>query len=256
MVFEFCEGGNLKSNLLKQAAHWKRPAAKMQACLDAARGIVCLHNYNYIHRDIKTENFFVGKKWIVKLGDFGEATSVRSRESSKTKRMTILGTVAYMAPELVNATRFYDQAIDVYALGTTFWEIWTGKDPYDNMTQFEIYEQVRSGKTLDFPQDAEVPQEMKALMTAMWHSEPAQRPRSKEVVEALERMQRSSSSEEEEEEETAEEEKGKRSSRGNAGNGRDRDRDKDGDVENGGGGDEGEDSRPSIVENPIFKPRE
>lgn len=60
-----------------------------------------------------------------------------------SKRMTILGTVAFMAPELVNNARTYTESIDIYALGVTFWEIWTNKDPYADLTTFQIYDKVK-----------------------------------------------------------------------------------------------------------------
>lgn len=64
-------------------------------------------------------------KWKIKLGDFGEARAIvnvveASDEDAKERdtaqwdqRMTVLGTVAYMAPELVNADKQYTEAIDV-----------------------------------------------------------------------------------------------------------------------------------------------
>ena len=185
MVFEYCDGGNLKANLTKNPARWK-PIMRLRACHDAAKAIRCLHEHQFIHRDLKAENFFVGRKNIVKLGDFGESTRFRSRESTATKRMTILGTVAFMAPELINAAKHYDQAIDVYALGITFWEIWTGRDPYAESGQFEIYSQVAKGQRPDLPDDA--PQAFTELLTATWHENPQERPPASEVVTAMEKI--------------------------------------------------------------------
>jgi serine/threonine protein kinase len=185
MVFEFCEGGNLKSNLTKSPHRWT-PFLRLQACLDASNAIRCLHKNNYIHRDIKAENFFVGRKMVVKLGDFGETTQVRNKESTKNRRMTILGTVAFMAPELVTAERHYTQSIDIYALGVTFWEIWTGKDPYDDCSQFDIYERVKSGKQLPLPTDS--PSGFNDILSATWRPKAEERPNADELVAMMENV--------------------------------------------------------------------
>ena len=68
----------------------------LKACFDCSRAVAHLHSNGFIHRDIKAENFFVGKKNVIKLGDFGEATRVRKKKSTVNKRMTVLGTVAFM----------------------------------------------------------------------------------------------------------------------------------------------------------------
>ncbi len=183
MVFEFCEGGNLKSSLTKNASRWKTFSARVQGCLDAANAINCLHQNGYIHRDIKAENFFVGKKWVVKLGDFGEATKTRNMESTKAKRMTILGTVAFMAPELVSAERHYTQSIDIYALGVTFWEIWTQMDPYDGCSTFEIYEKVKNGEKLKLTDD--MPNLFREILLSMWDQEPQNRPTGEKLITML-----------------------------------------------------------------------
>jgi serine/threonine protein kinase len=185
MVFEFCEGGNLKTNLQKNPFKWTS-RSKLQACLDASRAIECLHSYKLIHRDIKAENFFVGKKLVVKLGDFGETTRFRTAESTQENRMTIVGTVAFMAPELVAGARHYTESIDIYALGVTFWEIWTLKDPYDGYSTFDIYNHVKAGKRLSLPEDA--PAEFNSLMESTWLSEASERPTASQLVMEMEKI--------------------------------------------------------------------
>ena len=68
----------------------------IKACIDCSRAIECLHSHGFIHRDLKAENFFVGKKNVIKLGDFGEATKIRTKKQLADRRMTVLGTVAFM----------------------------------------------------------------------------------------------------------------------------------------------------------------
>lgn len=58
MVMEFCEGGNLKTNIIKNKDEWTG-LMRANACFDAAMAVEYLHKSGYIHRDIKAENFLV-----------------------------------------------------------------------------------------------------------------------------------------------------------------------------------------------------
>jgi len=179
MVFEFCEGGNLKSNLQKNADKWT-PVRRLNACVDACRAMEAFHHQGLIHRDLKAENFFVGRKQVVKLGDFGESTHVRTVESTASRRMTILGTVAFMAPELIAAKRHYTEAIDIYALAITMWEIQTGRDPYEDISQFDIYAKVAGGYRPALPDNS--PAGFNALLQAAWQEDPAARPSAADLL--------------------------------------------------------------------------
>lgn len=131
-----------------------------------------------MHRDLKAENFFVGRKNVVKLGDFGESTHVPRHTTpapgGAQKRMTILGTVAFMAPELIAASKQYTEAIDIYALAITLWEIWTGQDPYDDISQFDIYTKVSEGYRPPLPANA--PPGFHDVLQAGWHAQAESRP--------------------------------------------------------------------------------
>lgn len=185
MVFEFCEGGNLKQSLSRHGMVWT-PLRRLRACHDAATAVTFMHSKHHIHRDIKTDNFFVGRNYVVKLGDFGESTAFRREEDTESHRMTILGTVAYMAPELIAAERYYTEAIDIYALAITFWEIWTGKDPYDGKSTFEIYEDVNQGRRPPLPDDC--PDGFPQLLHSCWAGRAEERAKGPEIVEALDNI--------------------------------------------------------------------
>jgi serine/threonine protein kinase len=184
MVMELCDGGDLKSNIRKNPQFWT-PLERLGACLSAARGVSYLHSAGYIHRDIKTENFFVNKPNEVKLGDFGESCRERpspqdGEDDSQTRRMTILGTIAYMAPELIAAAKFYTSAVDIFALAITFWEIWTGQTAYETNTQFEVYKLVEDGNRPDIV-NIDAPIDFIQLIKMCWHQDPDARPTAEEV---------------------------------------------------------------------------
>eukprot|EP01038_Epipyxis_sp_PR26KG_P014362 gene14362-19264_t len=194
MVLELCEGGDLKSNLIKYGPTRWSAIARLKACLDCTRAVHFLHSIGYIHRDIKAENFFVNRKGIVKLGDFGESTLIPNKATvagnhENVRRMTILGTVSFMAPELIKGTKVYDESIDIYALGITFWEIWThGKDPYENISQFQIYEKVSEGYRPKIESDW--PIEFVEIMTSAWQHDVKNRPNSSELCSFVEKLVR------------------------------------------------------------------
>lgn len=185
-VTELCDEGNLKSSLKNSADKWTA-MRRLKACLDAARSLEHLHSKNYIHRDLKTENYFVTKDFSVKLGDFGETTMSRPAESLNGERMDIVGTVSYMAPELIAAAKHYTSAIDVYALAVTFWEIWTGEDCYAEMSQFDIYKYVGSGNRPDVSNLNASPLFLEVMVSG-WHQEPDKRPTANQLVKSLEEV--------------------------------------------------------------------
>lgn len=179
MVMEYCSKGDLKTSIQKHPENWPK-VSRIKACLEAARAIKYIHKLEFIHRDIKASNFFVTEDNVVKLGDFGESTKKRSIESTESKRMSILGTVPFMAPEIINADRHYTEAIDIYALGITFWEIWTGEDPYGNVSTFDIYNYVKEGKRPPFKDD--MPDDFVEILSSTWLGDADARPSARILV--------------------------------------------------------------------------
>lgn len=182
MVMELCGGGNLKRSLTRQPTSWT-PVKRLQACWDASCAVAFIHSRGILHRDIKAENFFVGEDGTVKLGDFGESSFIRTEESTVEQRMTIVGTVAYMAPELIEGKRYYTSAIDIYALAITWWEIWTGKNPYEELDTFKVYQHVEQGNRPLLP--LEMPKDLQSVVEEAWKQVPSDRLTGKECVDKL-----------------------------------------------------------------------
>jgi len=98
--------------------------------------IAYLHEHDVVHRDIKSHNFLVDENLTVKLCDFGLA---RNKEALNQGSMQFSGTPIYMAQELF-LKKSYDQSVDIFALGTLLYEIYTGEIPYYGLDATDIKE--------------------------------------------------------------------------------------------------------------------
>lgn len=104
----------------------------------AAEGLYYLHTKNWIHLDVKPDNFLVSREGQVKLIDFTIAQKKKSGlgklfHSAKVAK----GTRSYMAPEQIRR-KVCDERTDVYAFGCVLYELCTAKPPYTGDTPNDL----------------------------------------------------------------------------------------------------------------------
>ena len=104
----------------------------------AAEGLYYMHTKNWIHLDIKPDNFLVSRDGDVKLIDFTIAQKKKKGlgklfHSAKVAK----GTRSYMAPEQIRR-KVCDERTDIYAFGCVVYELCTGKPPYTGDTPNDL----------------------------------------------------------------------------------------------------------------------
>lgn len=100
------------------------------------RGLEHLQSRRLLHRDIKLENVLHNSKGQVKLTDFGISKDL---DSTVGVAATFVGTANYMAPERALGKE-YSFRSDVWSAGMVFFELATGKYPFEKKTFLELYE--------------------------------------------------------------------------------------------------------------------
>jgi serine/threonine-protein kinase len=171
-----------------------RDALKDFGALDAKRaldlfepmlsGLAAAHRAGVLHRDLKPENVLLADDGRIKLGDFGLARDIDNHTSTGS----LVGTVAYLSPELV-MRGIADARSDVYAAGIMLFEMLTGRQPYEGEQAVQIaYQHANEIVPAPSTVNAGVPALLDELVLWATAKEPAHRPN--DAVELLAVVQR------------------------------------------------------------------
>lgn len=133
MANEFVKGQTLRDALDRQTKYPPLEACDIMYQLCSA--IIHAHSHQVIHRDIKPQNIYITPDGTIKLGDFGIATFENSARLTRSE--SIVGSVHYLAPEVSRGHPASFQS-DIYAIGITFFELITGRVPFDDDTPVSV----------------------------------------------------------------------------------------------------------------------
>lgn len=150
----------------------------------SAAGLWAAAEFDLVHRDIKPGNLILTEtagEMRIKIADFGLAKDLNAH--SMTQRGTVLGSIAYMAPEQVGGK--VDQRADIYSLGVTWFHILTGHLPFQEPT---ISAMLKAHRERPAPSVPGLPEDVSAALARCLEKKPSKRFQS--ALELLEEIRR------------------------------------------------------------------
>jgi len=130
---EYVPGENLKSFIRRSGII--NEAKTLDLARQITQGLTEAHRLGVVHRDLKSQNIMIDRDGNAKIMDFGIARSLHDK--SRTGTGVIIGTPEYMAPEQLDGPDV-DQRADIYALGVIFFEMATGRLPFQGETPLSV----------------------------------------------------------------------------------------------------------------------
>jgi serine/threonine-protein kinase len=135
LVMEHVVGHTLRDVIRKESP--MSPARALALVEPVLSALAHAHRAGLIHRDVKPENVLIADDGRVKVADFGLAKAVSADTQHTATGGVLIGTVSYLAPELVVDGRS-DARADVYATGVLIYELLTGTKPHEGESPIAV----------------------------------------------------------------------------------------------------------------------
>ncbi|XP_042536104.1 serine/threonine-protein kinase Nek4 isoform X2 [Dipodomys spectabilis] len=176
IVMGFCEGGDLYRKLKEQKGQLLPESRVVEWFVQIAMALQYLHEKHILHRDLKTQNVFLTRTNIIKVGDLGIA---RVLENNSDMASTLIGTPYYMSPELFS-NKPYNYKSDVWALGCCVYEMATLKHAFNAKDMNSLVYRIIEGKLPPIPRIYSP--ELAELIRTMLSRRPEERPSVRSIL--------------------------------------------------------------------------
>lgn len=192
-AMEYIRGESLDRILARRGRlSWEEVVTLGQQLCDALQHA---HDKGVIHRDLKPSNLMLLEDGTLKLTDFGIAKDLDVTQL--TEANCTVGTASYMSPEQCKGERDLTHKSDLYSLGIVFYELLTGKKPFNASNVMDMFMLHTKGTAERPSRLVDIPRWLDVLVCQMLEKKPEQRPRDAktagaalaEVVEKVEARQ-------------------------------------------------------------------
>jgi len=181
LVMEYLPGITLRELLREQK---RLTIPQTISIMDAIlSGLAAAHKAGIVHRDVKPENVLLAEDGRIKIGDFGLA---RATTANTATGQQLLGTIAYLAPELVTRGTA-DARSDIYALGIMLYEMLVGEQPYKGEQPMQIaFQHATESVPRPSVRNPGVPEQLDELV--LWSTEKSPDERPDDAQQMLDRL--------------------------------------------------------------------
>lgn len=132
IAMEYLQGGDLKQKIKNRISQEET----ISIITKISEALAYAHSKGFIHRDIKPGNIIFNEDKQPILADFGIARAVSFSEETVVDGM-LLGTPYYTSPEQASSDTV-DHRTDLYSLGVVYYEMLTGRKPFNADTPFAL----------------------------------------------------------------------------------------------------------------------
>jgi len=171
LVMEYLPGITLRELLQEYGA--LTPQQTLDIVEALLSGLAAAHKAGIVHRDLKPENVLLADDGRIKIGDFGLA---RAASAATAAGAALLGTIAYLSPELVTRG-VADTRSDIYAVGIMMFEMLTGEQPFKGEQPMQIaFQHANDSVPAPSSVNPSVPAELDELVLWATARDPEHRP--------------------------------------------------------------------------------
>lgn len=178
IVMEYLEGKDLEK-LLEENGRLEDSAEAVELVVQVCEAVAEAHRAGIVHRDIKLANLFLVASRtampLVKLLDFGIATSAVETAADDAKRAPLVGSLHYMAPEALQGATD-DPRVDIWSLGVVLFELLTGWKPFESKDVVSLMAEIHEAAHLSLRSfRADLPEALEDVINRCLEKDPEAR---------------------------------------------------------------------------------
>ncbi|XP_023219561.1 serine/threonine-protein kinase Nek1-like [Centruroides sculpturatus] len=170
IIMDYCDGGDLYTRINNQKGIPFPEDVILDWFVQICLAVKHVHDRKILHRDIKSQNIFLTKNGVVKLGDFGIA---RVLNSTSELARTCIGTPYYLSPEICE-NKPYNNKSDIWALGCVLYELCTLKHAFEAKNMKNLVLKIIRGSYPPVPPHYSY--ELRNLINQLFKRNPRDRP--------------------------------------------------------------------------------
>jgi serine/threonine protein kinase len=166
LVMEYFPRGDFSKFLKKRPLKEKYAIKYLKQIME---GMKYLLSHKIIHRDLKPQNILVSNTGVLKITDFGFARYF----DNDILIQTICGSPLYMAPEIMKNKK-YDYKSDLWSIGIIFFEMLTGKPPFQARNIYELIRKIEND-SIHIPSKFNLSRPCQNLLLSLLEKDPERR---------------------------------------------------------------------------------